>query len=87
MSSLFSYHSERTDTAQKMNFSIKDFFSKWKTSFFVQCDYFFFGPVADISNKVWQNPNAFEKFKTKMKTYKKPQSYSDLLLKKCNKEL
>ena len=25
---------------------------------------------ADIANKVWRNPNAFEKFKTKMKTYK-----------------
>ena len=33
---------QETGTAQKMNFSIKDFFSKcnqiWKTSFFVQCD-------------------------------------------------
>ena len=38
-------------------------------------------------NKVWQNPNAFEKFKTKMKTYKKPQNCSDLLVKKCNKEI
>ena len=29
--------------------------------------------LADIANEVWQNPNnAFEKFKTKMKTYKKP---------------
>ena len=27
--------------------------------------------LADIANKVWQNPNAFEKFKTKTKTYKK----------------
>ena len=43
--------------------------------------------LADIANKVWQNPNAFEKFKTKMKTYKKPQNCSDLLVKKCNKEI
>ena len=28
--------------------------------------------LADIVNKAWENPNAFEKFKTKMKTYKKP---------------
>ena len=27
--------------------------------------------LADIANKVWQNPNAFEKFKIKMKAYKK----------------
>ena len=43
--------------------------------------------LADISNKVWQNPNAFEKFKTKMKTYKKPQNCSDLLVEKCSKEI
>ena len=44
--------------------------------------------LADIANKVWQNPIAFEKFKTKMKTYKKtPQNRSDLLVKKCNKEI
>ena len=43
--------------------------------------------LADIANKVWQNPNAFEKFKTKTKTYKKPQNCSDLLVKKCNKEI
>ena len=29
----------------------------------------------------------FEKFKTKMKTYKKLQNCSDLLVKKCNKEI
>ena len=28
--------------------------------------------LPDIANKVWQNPNAFEKFKAKMKTCKKP---------------
>ena len=28
--------------------------------------------LADIVNKAWENPNAFEKFKTKMKTCKKP---------------
>ena len=28
--------------------------------------------LADIANKVWQSPIAFEKFKTKMKTFKKP---------------
>ena len=43
--------------------------------------------LADIANKVWQNPNAFEKFKTKMKTYKKPQNCSDLLVEKYNKEI
>ena len=43
--------------------------------------------LADIANKVWQNPNASEKFKTKLKTCKKPQSCSDLLVKKCNKEI
>ena len=43
--------------------------------------------LPDIANKVWQNHNAFEKFKTKMKTYKKPQNRSDLLVKKCNKEI
>ena len=43
--------------------------------------------LADIANKVWQNPNAFEKFKTKTKTYKKPQNCSDLLVKKYNKEI
>ena len=43
--------------------------------------------LADIANKVWQNPNAFEKFKTKMETYKKPQNCSDFLVKKCNKEI
>ena len=43
--------------------------------------------LADIANKVWQNPNAFEKFKTRMKTYKKPQNCSDLLVKKCKKEI
>ena len=32
--------------------------------------------LADIANKVWQNPNAFEKFKTKLKTYKKLQNCS-----------
>ena len=32
-------------------------------------------------------PYALEKFKTKMKTYKKPQNCSDLLVKKCNKEI
>ena len=26
----------------------------------------------DVARKVWQNLNAFEKFKTKMKTFKKP---------------
>ena len=31
--------------------------------------------------------NAFEKFKTKMKAYKKPQNCSDLLVKKCNKNI
>ena len=35
-----------------------------------------------IPNKVWQNPNAFEKFKTKLKTYKKPQNCSWLTRKK-----
>ena len=35
--------------------------------------------LADIANKVWQNTNSFEKFKTKLKTYKKPQNCSDLL--------
>ena len=41
--------------------------------------------LADIANKVWQNPNAFEKFKTKMNTYKKLQNcYSR---KKCDKEM
>ena len=43
--------------------------------------------LADIANQVWQNPNVFKKFKTKMKTYKKPQNCSDLLVKKCNKEI
>ena len=38
--------------------------------------------LADIANKVWQNPNAFQKFKTKMETYKKPLNCSDLLVKK-----
>ena len=38
--------------------------------------------LADIANKVWQNPNAFEKFKTKLKTYKKPQNCSWLTRKK-----
>ena len=27
---------------------------------------------ADVASKVWQNLHAFEKFKTKMKTFKKP---------------
>ena len=40
-----------------------------------------------IANKVWQNPNAFEIFKTKIKTYKTPQNYSDLLVKEWNKEI
>ena len=35
-----------------------------------------------IPNKVWQNPNAFEKFKTKLKTYKKLQNCSWLTRKK-----
>ena len=35
-----------------------------------------------IPNKIWQNPNAFEKFKTKLKTYKKPQNCSWLTRKK-----
>ena len=43
--------------------------------------------LADIANQVWQNPNVFKKFKTKMKTYKKPQNCSDLLVKKWNKEI
>ena len=43
--------------------------------------------LADIANKVCQNPNAFEKFKAKMKTYEKPQNCSDFLVKKCNKEI
>ena len=38
--------------------------------------------LADIANKVWQNPNAFEKFKTKLKTYKKLQNCSWLTRKK-----
>ena len=41
--------------------------------------------LADIANKVWQNPNAFEKFKTKMKTCKKPQKCSDLFMKNAIK--
>ena len=36
----------------------------------------------DIVNKVWLNPNAFEKFETKIKTYKKLQNCSNLLVKK-----
>ena len=43
--------------------------------------------AADIVNKVWQNPNAFDKSKWKSKTNKKTQNCSDLLLKKCNKEI
>ena len=38
--------------------------------------------LADIANKFWKNRNVFEKFKTKPKTYKKPQNCSDLLVKK-----
>ena len=34
-----------------------------------------------------ENPNAFNKLKTKVKTYKKPQNCSDLLVIKCNKEI
>ena len=41
--------------------------------------------LADIANKVWQNPNAFEKFKTKTTTDKKPQTCSDLLAKNAVK--
>ena len=43
--------------------------------------------VADIVNKAWQNPSAFEKFKTKIKIYKKTLNCSDLLVKKYNKEI
>ena len=43
--------------------------------------------LADITNEVWQNPNAFEKFEVKLKTYKKPQDCSDLIVKKINNEI
>ena len=43
--------------------------------------------LANIANKVWQNSNAFEKFKIKMKTYKKPLNCPDLLVQKCNNEI
>ena len=36
----------------------------------------------DTVNKVWLNPNVFEKFETKIKTYKKLQNCSNLLVKK-----
>ena len=42
---------------------------------------------AEIVDMVWQNPNAFEKFRAKIKTYNKPQDFSDLLVIKCNKEI
>ena len=34
-----------------------------------------------------QNPNPFQKFKTKVKTYEKTQNCSDFLVKKCTKEI
>ena len=42
---------------------------------------------AEIVDMVWQNSNAFEKFRAKIKTYNKPQDFSDLLVIKCNKEI
>ena len=38
-----------------------------------------------LADKVWQKPNAFKKFKTKIKTYKRLQNCSDLLVKKFSK--
>ena len=40
--------------------------------------------LAGIGNKVWK---VFEKFKQKIKIYKRPKNYTDLLVKKCNKEV
>ena len=43
--------------------------------------------LVDIVNKALQNPNPFQKFKIKVKTYKKTQNCSDFLVKKCTKKI
>ena len=51
--------------------------------------------LADITNKVWKNPNTFKNFKSKMKKYNNPKTktvltysiWNNAIRCKCNKQI
>ena len=43
--------------------------------------------LANILETVWQIPNPRKKMKDKMKSFARPENYSSLVVKKCNKEI
>ena len=43
--------------------------------------------LANILERVWQNPQSYEKMKDKMKIYARPENCSSLVVKKCKKEI
>ena len=43
--------------------------------------------LANILGTVWQNPQSYEKMKDQIKIYARPENYSSLVVKKCNKEI